>query len=50
VLSGDLPVSADEEHEVEVGLKLYIPYIIISENETLHIDEHDRKTMKAVQA
>lgn len=50
VLSGELPVSADEDHQVEVGLQLYIPYIIISESETLHIEEHDRKTMKAVQA
>jgi hypothetical protein len=51
VLSGDLPVEAgDAEHEVDVDLKLYIPYIIIGDGETLHIEEHDRKTMKAVQA
>lgn len=50
VLSGDIPVSTDAEHTVEVGLTLYIPYIIISDTETLHIDEHDRKTMTAVAA
>ena len=51
VLSGDLPIEAgDAEHEVDVDLKLYIPYIVIGENEVLHIEEHDSKTMKAVQA
>lgn len=51
VLSGDLPIEAgDVEHEVDVDLKLYIPYIVIGENEVLHIEEHDSKTMKAVQA
>lgn len=50
VLSGDLPVDADAEHEVTVGLTLYIPYIIISDTETLHIDESNTKTMKAVAA
>lgn len=50
ILSGDIPVSTDAEHTVEVGLTLYIPYIIISDTETLHIDEHDRKTMTAVAA
>jgi len=51
VLSGDLPVEAgDAEHEVDVDLKLYIPYIIIGDGETLHIEEHDHKTMKAVRA
>jgi hypothetical protein len=49
-LSGDLPVDADAEHEVTVGLTLYIPYIIISDTETLHIDETNTKTMKAVAA
>lgn len=50
VLSGDLPIDAgDVEHEVDVDLKLYIPYIVIGENEVLHIEEHDRKTMKAGQ-
>jgi len=51
VLSGDVPVDADAaEHEVRVDLTLYIPYIIISDTETLHIEEHDIKTMKAVAA
>jgi hypothetical protein len=50
VLSGDVPVPANGEHEVRVDLTLYIPYIIISDSETLHIEEHDTKTMKAVAA
>jgi hypothetical protein len=50
VLSGDLPIDDDAEHEVRVDLTLYIPYIIISDTETLHIEEHDIKTMKAVAA
>lgn len=50
VLSGDIPVDADADHEVTVGLTLYIPYIIISDTETLHIDESNTKTMKAVAA
>ncbi|KJL42926.1 MULTISPECIES: C-glycoside deglycosidase beta subunit domain-containing protein [Microbacterium] len=50
VLSGDLDIEADAEHEVTVGLTLYIPYIIISDTETLHIDEKNTKTMKAVAA
>ncbi len=51
VLSGDLPVEANgADHEVRVDLTLYIPYIIISDTETLHIEEHDTKTMKAVAA
>jgi Domain of unknown function (DUF6379) len=50
VLSGDVPVAADDsEHEVGVDLKLYIPYIVISDSEVLHIEEHDTKTMKAAQ-
>jgi hypothetical protein len=50
VLSGDVPVEpGDAEHEVDVDLKLYIPYIVIGENEVLHIEEHDSKTMKAGQ-
>jgi hypothetical protein len=50
VLSGDVPVAADEtEHQVDVDLKLYIPYIVISDDEVLHIEEHDTKTMKAAQ-
>lgn len=50
VLSGDLPVAAEGDHEVRVDLTLYIPYIIISDSETLHIEEHDTKTMTARQA
>ena len=51
VLSGEVPVATDAaEHEVRVGLTLYIPYIIIGDGETLHIEEHDTKTMKAVAA
>ena len=50
VLSGDVPVDPDGEHDVRVDLTLYIPYIIISDSETLHIEEHDTKTMKAVAA
>ncbi|KTR92845.1 flagellar biosynthesis protein [Microbacterium testaceum] len=48
VLSGDLSVDAGE-HEVRVDLMLYIPYIIISDDEVLHIEEHDTKTMTARQ-
>jgi hypothetical protein len=51
VLSGDLELPADDaEHRVEVGLTLYIPYIIIGDDETLHIEERDAKTMKAAAA
>ncbi|MFE5673224.1 DUF6379 domain-containing protein [Agromyces sp. NPDC056523] len=51
VLSGDIPVAADgAEHEVRVDLTLYIPYIVIGENEVLHIEEHDTKTMTAREA
>lgn len=51
VLSGDIELSADDvEHEVRVDLSLYIPYIIISDAETLRIEEHNIKTMKAVAA
>lgn len=51
VLSGDLALEADDaEHEVAVDLTLYIPYIVIGEDEVLHIEEHDNKKMKAVTA
>ena len=51
VLSGEVPVPDDGgEHEVSVDLTLYIPYIVIGENEVLHIEEHDTKSMKAVTA
>lgn len=49
VLSGDLAVDAGE-HEVRVDLELYIPYIIIADDEVLHIEEHDTKTMAVRQA
>ncbi|MDQ7879389.1 DUF6379 domain-containing protein [Microbacterium sp. QXD-8] len=45
VLSGEIPLSDAREHEVRVDLILYIPYIIIGDDETLHIEEHDTKTM-----
>ena len=38
------------EHEVSVDLTVYIPYIVIGDDEVLHIEEHDTKTMKAVTA
>lgn len=50
VLSGEIALADAEEHEVEVDIQLYIPYIIISDSEVLRIEEHDRKTMKAVAA
>ena len=50
VLSGAVEVAPDVEHEVEVDLTLFIPYIVISDSEVLHIEEHDKKTMKAVAA
>lgn len=50
VLSGDVAITSREEHAVEVDLTVFIPYIIISDTEVLHIEEHDRKTMKAVAA
>lgn len=50
VLSGDLAIDPAAEHEVGVDLTLYIPYIVIGEDEVLHIEEHDAKTMKAVAA
>jgi uncharacterized protein DUF6379 len=50
ILSGELPIDDGKDHEVRVDLTLYIPYIIISDTETLHIEEHDVKTMKAVAA
>lgn len=46
VLSGQLPVREDlSEHEVQVELKVYIPYII-TDHGVLHIEESDTKTMK----
>lgn len=50
VLSGEVPSTPGSEHEVTVDLTVYIPYIVIGADEVLHIEEHDRKTMKAVAA
>ncbi|THG31644.1 C-glycoside deglycosidase beta subunit domain-containing protein [Naasia lichenicola] len=50
ILSGDVELGDDQaEHTVDVDLILYIPYIITDAG-TLHIEEHDSKTMKAVSA
>ena len=49
VLSGDVAADAGE-HEVRVDLELYIPYIIIDDDQVLHIEEHDTKTMTVRQA
>ena len=48
VLEGELAV-APGEHEVEVGLRLYIPYIV-TDHGVLMIDEHGTRTMEAVSA
>lgn len=49
VLSGDLALDrSEDEHEVTVELKLYIPYIV-TDHGVLRIEEHDTKTMKAAQ-
>ena len=50
VLSGDITVGEGDEHTVEVGLVLYIPYIVIGSDEVLHIEEKDSKTMTARKA
>ena len=44
VLSGDIPVTGDGDHQVDVELKLYIPYIV-TDHGVLRIEEHDTKTM-----
>lgn len=50
VLSGELALAANQHaHVVEVDLKLYIPYIV-TDHGVLHIEEHDRKTMRAVRS
>lgn len=49
VLSGELAVDAGE-HEVRVDLELHIPYIIIADDQVLHIEEHDSKTMTVRQS
>ncbi|GAB2844966.1 DUF6379 domain-containing protein [Microbacterium insulae] len=50
VLSGELALDHSAEHKVEVGLVLYIPYIVIGADEVLHIEERDAKTMTARKA
>lgn len=50
VLSGVVPATDAAEHEIGVELTLYIPYIIIGDGETLHIEERDTKTMPARKA
>lgn len=50
VLSGGLALDETAEHKVEVGLILYIPYIVIGADEVLHIEEKDSKTMTARKA
>jgi hypothetical protein len=49
VLSGDLELDGDGDHTVDVDLTVYIPYNI-TDHGTLHIEEHDSKTMKAIHA
>lgn len=50
VVTGDIGVAADDqEHRVDVELKIYIPYIVTAHG-VLRIEEHDSKTMKAVTA
>jgi hypothetical protein len=48
VVSAELPVSAEREHDVEVELRLYIPYIV-TDHGVLLIEEHGRRTMTAVE-
>ena len=48
VVSADLPLNAEREHDVEVELSLYIPYIV-TDHGVLLIEEHGRRTMTAVQ-
>jgi hypothetical protein len=50
LLEGDVAVEADDqEHQVDVELKLYIPYIV-TDHGVLRIEEHDTKTMPATPA
>jgi hypothetical protein len=50
LLEGDVAVEADDqEHRVDVELKLYIPYIV-TDHGVLRIEEHDSKTMPAIPA
>jgi len=46
-VSGEISLSGtDVEHQVDIGLQLYIPYIV-TDHGVLRIEEHDTKTMKA---
>ena len=48
VLSGDIPIEkGDTDHQVDVDLKVYIPYIIMGDDEVLRIEERNSKVMKA---
>ena len=47
VVSGDLPLDTHGEHEVQVDLRLYIPYIV-TDHGVLLIEEHGRRNMTAV--
>lgn len=45
VLSGNLDLEALDQHEVEVDLHLYIPYIVTAHG-VLLIEEHGRRSME----
>ena len=45
VLSGDLSLAGDGEHDVEVDLHLFIPYIVTAHG-VLLIEEHGRRAME----
>jgi hypothetical protein len=46
-VTGDLDIAADEEHDVAVNLKLYIPYIV-TDHGVLMIDESREARMTGV--
>lgn len=47
VVEGDVHVApGDQDHRVDVELKLFIPYIV-TDHGVLRIEEHDTKTMPA---
>jgi hypothetical protein len=48
VVSGDLALQPDREHDVEVDLRLYIPYIVTAHG-VLLIEEHGRRTLTVAQ-
>ncbi len=48
VVTGDIPLAdPSAQHEVRVGLKLYIPYIVTNQG-VLRIEETNTKTMEAL--